>query len=373
MKRVLVLFAVYVLLSAAPLRSQPVPPLINYQGQVLGADGSPLATGDYELTFRIFDAAEGGALIWGPLVLDGAGGVGHGPKIPVVQGYFNVMLGPVDAASRQLSGAFQAASRFLEIKVGTNNPISPRQQILSAPYAVNAANAATVSAGGVSTLALTDGAVSAVKLSDNAVTSSKVVDGSMSASKLAQEVLDRLVPAGTIVAFGGTAAPAGWTLCDGSAQNGGNPTFSALFTAIGKAHGNGDGSVQGFNLPDLRGRTVVGTGQGANLSNRTLAAKMGTETEGITQVPAHTHGLTGGITTTGSTHQHAIRAFLNSGSTRIVGTALGSTAPGTVSTQLTEIDGGHTHGHNLAVQSAGGAVTVNNMQPSIVLNYIIKL
>jgi microcystin-dependent protein len=373
MKRVLVLFFVYLLLTAAPLRSQPVPPLINYQGQVLDAAGTPLATGDYELTFRIFDAAEGGTLIWGPLVLDGAGGVGHGPKIPVVQGYFNVMLGPVDTASRQLNGAFQAATRFVEIKVGTNNPISPRQQILSAPYAVNAANAATVSAGGVSTLALTDGAVSAVKLSENAVTTSKVVDGSISASKLAQEVLDRLLPAGTIVAFGGGAAPVGWRLCDGSALDGSNPMFSAVFAAIGKTYGNGDGSLQGFHLPDLRGRTVVGTGQGTALSNRLLAGKMGTETEAITQVPAHSHGLTGGITTTGSAHQHTIRAFLNSGSTRIVSTALGSTSPGTVSTQLTEVDGGHTHGHNLVVQSAGGQVTVNNMQPSLVLNYIIKL
>ena len=59
----------------------------------------------------------------------------------MVQGYFNVMLGPVDTAARPLTGAFQAATRFLEIKVGANNPISPRQQILSTPYALNAANA----------------------------------------------------------------------------------------------------------------------------------------------------------------------------------------------------------------------------------------
>src|SRR5262249_49724686 len=80
-------------------------------------------------------------------------------RIPVVQGYFNVMLGPVDTTNRPLTGAFLGATRFLEIKVGTNNPISPRQQILSAPYALNSANAANVLAGGVSTLALPQGAV----------------------------------------------------------------------------------------------------------------------------------------------------------------------------------------------------------------------
>src|SRR5262245_60499404 len=102
--------------------AQSVPSLMNFQGEILAANGSPLPTGDYDLTFQIFDAAEGGSLIWGPQVLDGAGGIGHGPRIPVVQGYFNVMLGPVDTTNRPLTGAFLGATRFLEIKVGTNNP-----------------------------------------------------------------------------------------------------------------------------------------------------------------------------------------------------------------------------------------------------------
>src|SRR5687768_13528562 len=109
MKRALTLLAINLLLPTACILAQSVPPLINFQGQVLAADGSPLATGDYELTFQIFDASEGGNLIWGPQVLDGAGGVGHGPRIPVVQGYFNVMLGPLDTGSRPLSGAFAGA------------------------------------------------------------------------------------------------------------------------------------------------------------------------------------------------------------------------------------------------------------------------
>jgi hypothetical protein len=192
MKRVLILFVVGLLLPAAHVAAQTVPSLINYQGQVLGADGNPLATGDYTLTFQIFDTAEGGTLIWGPQVLDGAGGLGHGPKIPVVQGYFNVMLGPVDTAARPLSGAFQAAARFLEIKVGTNNPISPRQQVLSAPYALNAANAASaanVLAGGVNTPALTDGAVTTAKLSDSAVATTKLADSAVISAKLADSAV----------------------------------------------------------------------------------------------------------------------------------------------------------------------------------------
>jgi hypothetical protein len=178
-KRILSLLAIgpWLLLPDASVLAQSVPPLMNFQGQVLAVDGSPLTTGDYALTFQIFDASEGGNLIWGPQVLDGAGGAGHGPKIPVVQGYFNVMLGPVDIAARPLTAAFLGATRFLEIKVGTNSPISPRQQILSAPYALNtanAANAANVLAGGVSTFALSDGAVTTAKLENGAVTAAKL-------------------------------------------------------------------------------------------------------------------------------------------------------------------------------------------------------
>jgi microcystin-dependent protein len=115
---------------------------------------------------------------------------------------------------------------------------------------------------------------------------------------------------------------------------------------------------------------VIGAGQGGGLSNRTLAGKTGTETEAITQVPAHTHGLSGSILSAGA-HTHSIRAWLASGSTRMIDTAGGSTA--SQFTASTESAGAHTHGHNLSVQTTGGSVSVNNMQPSLVLNYIIKL
>jgi len=377
MKRVLILLALGLLFPATAVLAQSVPALINFQSQVLNPDGTPLATGDYEITFRIFDAAEGGTLIWGPQVLDGLGGAGHGPKIPVVQGYFNVMLGPVDTAARPLTGAFQSAARFLEIQIGANTPISPRQQMLSAPYALSAAAAANVLAGGVSTVALADGAVTTAKLgdggvngaklSDGAVTGNKVAAGSISADKLAQEVLDRLLPAGTIVAFGGTVAPAGWALCDGSTQNG--AAFGALFAAIGKTYGAGDGGTLSFSLPDLRGRSVVGAGQGFGLSNRILGNRLGVET--ITQVPNHNHGVS--ITTSSSgSHQHNITGWASSGgSTRFVDTAVAAT---TSSTYLTSSAGAHTHTVNgNTALNFGGVAGVDNLQPSIVLNYIIKL
>lgn len=67
---------------------------------------------------------------------------------------------------------------------------------------------------------------------------------------------ENAVPAGTIVAFGGSDAPTGWLLCDGGAVNR-TGVYARLFDAIGTAWGAGDGAVT-FNLPDLRGRFLRG-------------------------------------------------------------------------------------------------------------------
>jgi microcystin-dependent protein len=54
-----------------------------------------------------------------------------------------------------------------------------------------------------------------------------------------------------------SSAPSGWLLCDGTAVS--RTTYSALFTAISTAYGVGDGSTT-FNVPDFRGRSVIGAG-----------------------------------------------------------------------------------------------------------------
>jgi hypothetical protein len=129
-------------LAIGQLAAQTIPPLVNYQGRLSNPDGSPLPTADYTLTFNLYDAATNGALVWGPQVFDGVAAQGHGARIPVVQSYFNVMLGPVDTADRLLSDAFNAPNRFVEIAVSNRPPIAPRQQILTTPFAFQAANAA---------------------------------------------------------------------------------------------------------------------------------------------------------------------------------------------------------------------------------------
>ena len=61
-----------------------------------------------------------------------------------------------------------------------------------------------------------------------------------------------VVKAGTIQAWGGSTAPFGWLICDGSALS--RTLYAALFDVIGETYGGGDGSTT-FNLPNLIGLT----------------------------------------------------------------------------------------------------------------------
>jgi len=127
--------------SALFSQTTSVPKLINYQGMLTNAEGQALETKDYIISFKIFNNPTSGDLIWGPQVFDGScSKTGHGSKIPVVRGHFNVILGPKDTNERDITDAFKSNNTYLEIKVGNNTPISPRQQILTTAYAFQSEN-----------------------------------------------------------------------------------------------------------------------------------------------------------------------------------------------------------------------------------------
>src|SRR5690349_20866431 len=83
-----------------------------------------------------------------------------------------------------------------------------------------------------------------------------------------QGVAGESYPIGVIVPYTSTTAPPTWMICDGSAIS--RTTYPALFAICGTTFGAGDGSTT-FNLPDLRSRVPVGSGQGTGLTNRALA------------------------------------------------------------------------------------------------------
>ncbi|MCK5355242.1 MAG: tail fiber protein [Methyloprofundus sp.] len=205
--------------------AQPVPPLINYQGLLTDSEGLPLANGTKKLTFNIYD--EAGVKKWGPQVF---------PSVPVINGYFNVILGPVktdangvpDQNSLSILDAFNSSNRYLGVTVENGTEVMPRQQILSTPYALTAA------------YALKSGHHS------------------------------NIIPVGSVMPFAGSinTIPVGWLLCDGSAIN--RVTYADLFTVINTIHGSGD-SEDSFHLPDYRGRFLRGVDHGSGRDSDSLA------------------------------------------------------------------------------------------------------
>ena len=175
-----------------------------------------------------------------------------------------------------------------------------------------------------------------------------------------------LVPTGIIFDYAGTTEPTGYLFCYGQAIS--RTTYSALFAVIGTTYGNGDGATT-FNLPDLRGRAVAGKddmgGAAANrLTNTTmtpdgvtLAAIGGTQTHTLTtsEIPSHGHPFR---TSTNRLDGASTGGFLMSSVTPANQTAFTGTPSNTLGEQIGGTGGGTAH---------------LNVQPTIILNKIIKI
>lgn len=180
------------------------------------------------------------------------------------------------------------------------------------------------------------------------------------------------LPAGVILAYGASAAPAGYLLCDGSAVS--RATYATLFAAINTTWGVGDGSTT-FGLPDLRGRMAVG--QNATVFAN-LAAVGGAESVTPTgTVSAPTFTGTAAIATnavSAGTPAGSINAHTTAADSTTTGGTAKVTGPGTHTFTGSAL-GTHQHtltpaGTNSAPTFTGGSHT--NLPPYVVTQYIIK-
>jgi microcystin-dependent protein len=170
-----------------------------------------------------------------------------------------------------------------------------------------------------------------------------------------------VLPAAAMTQWMGTGViPSGWLLCDGSAVS--RTTYSLLYAAVGTAYGTGDGSTT-FNLPNLKGRVPAGL-DAAQTEFDALAKTGGANTVTLSaaQIPAHTH-TTPAHDHTVYTRDYDFGAAPASGGDHV---AFGATVATPRWSNLGSPDGGGTTG------SAGSNVSHLNLQPYIVVRYIIS-
>lgn len=91
-----------------------------------------------------------------------------------------------------------------------------------------------------------------------------IFGGAVVVSSLAQEVVNLLVPTGTILDFAGSTAPSDYVFCDGAVYPIGSSgsTYYNLAQTLGTTWNTGSEGSGNFRVPDFRG--LVAVGQSAN-------------------------------------------------------------------------------------------------------------
>ncbi len=156
----------------------------TYQGRL--DSGGTAANGIFDLRFAIYNLGSGGAQQGSAVTNAGTA---------VSNGLFTVTL--------DFGNQFPGDARWLEIGVrpggsGSFTTLSPRQQLLSTPYAIRAATTpasglagtispANIAAGTITSTMIANGAVSSQQLASGAVGTAQLADGAVTANKVFTE------------------------------------------------------------------------------------------------------------------------------------------------------------------------------------------
>ena len=192
-----------------------------------------------------------------------------------------------------------------------------------------------------------------------------------------------LVPIGTIIPYvSSNKIPFGYVACNGASvlKKGTTATgenYEALYEIIGDSFTSTPSATE-FNLPDLRGRVPMGAGKGEKLTHREIGKRIGEEGHVLTtnEIPAHSHGITDsghshGVNDPGHVHKHGWPGMYGDG-----GFDKGDKAGKIWDGARTET--GYT---GISVSSASTGIKIsdtgngsshNNIQPSTVVNFLIK-
>ena len=213
----------------------------TYQGRL--NDGAGAATGSYDLTFALFDAANSG--VQQGLILTNS-------STAVTNGLFTVSL--------DFGNQFPGANRWLEIGVRTNGnglfaTLSPRQPLASTPYAIQAARANAVAAANIT------GSMALAQLPAGVVTNGGAISGTFTGNGAGITGLNPgNLGAGTAgINISGNAATATSAISAGTAGTAGS--FSGLLG------GDVTGTQGATQVGSVGGETAANVASGARAAN----------------------------------------------------------------------------------------------------------
>lgn len=171
---------------------------------------------------------------------------------------------------------------------------------------------------------------------------------------------------GAIQMFAGSGDPANWMVCDGRTLN--TSAFAALFGVIGYAYG---GSGSNFNIPNMAERVPIGRSPNPpalvpfNTNAVGTVFGVGTYTLTLGDLPSHQHTVPNPPHTHAFTWQRLGDVTTGGGNLRV--TDINATADNQTAT--TQPSAAQT----LVADPTGGGGAHTNVQPSIVLNFIIRV
>ena len=161
------------------------------------------------------------------------------------------------------------------------------------------------------------------------------------------------VPTGTVSAFAGSSAPTGYLLCDGSEYS--ETTYATLFGVISTTYNTGGETANHFRVPDLRGRVIAGIDSANTVLNDTSSidgtALGNTGGDDVHLLSSSESGL--------PDHTHL--------------SSRDSTAADPAGSNNRQINGNVNATSGVVGGAQDASSAHNNVQPTIILNYIIKI
>lgn len=266
-----------------------------------------------------------------------------------------------DTGASQARATLGAQQSISGLSLFSLTPVTDDKILIQDTSGTNALKYATPSTVLSMPIIITERTDTVITASDEILFSDASDSGNLKKDTV-QGILDLVpagVPSGSLMPYAGTSAPSGWLFSYGQAVS--RTTYADLFTAISTTYGAGDGSTT-FNLPDLRGNVVAGkddmggvssnklTGLSGGVDGDNLGDTGGSESHLLLSsesgVPAHTHPYV-------DRYNVNDNVFAN-------GTANRKNTLNSINTTTS------------ANSAANAASAHNNVQPTIILNYIIK-